>query len=208
MPVFSFRWRSSSPAHSICEICPASRKARLGNLTVTDLQSAAADWASPVGGSHMSDLQRVRNGELRTSSHQGEVTLIGRAKALSSTLRERAAETNRLRRLPDGTWKDLLTSGIIRGLQPARWGGGEVHPREFYSAVIEVARADGCAGWVAGIVGVHPWQTALYAEQTQQEVWGEDPTVMNSSSYAPTGKAERVAGGYRLSGRWSFSSGC
>ena len=156
----------------------------------------------------MSDLQRVRNGELRTSSHQGEVTLIGRAKALSSTLRERAAETNRLRRLPDGTWKDLLTSGIIRGLQPARWGGGEVHPREFYSAVIEVARADGCAGWVAGIIGVHPWQTALYAEQTQQEVWGEDPTVMNSSSYAPTGKAERADGGYRVSGRWSFSSGC
>jgi 3-hydroxy-9,10-secoandrosta-1,3,5(10)-triene-9,17-dione monooxygenase len=62
--------------------------------------------------------------------------------------------------------------------------------------------------WVAGIVGVHPWQTALYSEKTQQEVWGEDPAVMNSSSYAPTGKAERVADGYRLSGRWSFSSGC
>jgi 3-hydroxy-9,10-secoandrosta-1,3,5(10)-triene-9,17-dione monooxygenase len=122
--------------------------------------------------------------------------------------RERAAEANHLRRLPDATWQDLLASGILRGLQPARWGGREVHPREFYSAVIEVARAEGCAGWVAGIVGVHPWQTALYAEQTQQEIWGEDPTMMNSSSYAPTGKAERVAGGYRLSGRWSFSSGC
>jgi 3-hydroxy-9,10-secoandrosta-1,3,5(10)-triene-9,17-dione monooxygenase len=134
--------------------------------------------------------------------------LVERAKALAPALRERAAETNDLRRLPDATWKDLMGSGIIRGLQPARWGGGEVHPREFYGAVIEVARADGCAGWVAGIIGVHPWQTALYAEKTQQEVWGEDPTVMNSSSYAPTGKAERVKGGYRLSGRWSFSSGC
>jgi 3-hydroxy-9,10-secoandrosta-1,3,5(10)-triene-9,17-dione monooxygenase len=134
--------------------------------------------------------------------------LIERAKALSVRLRDRAAETNKLRRLPDSTWNDLLDSGIIRGLQPARWGGGEVHPCEFYSAVMEVARAEGCAGWVAGIVGVHPWQTALYPERTQLEVWGDDPTVMNSSSYAPTGKAERATGGYHLSGRWSFSSGC
>jgi 3-hydroxy-9,10-secoandrosta-1,3,5(10)-triene-9,17-dione monooxygenase len=134
--------------------------------------------------------------------------LVERAKALASVLRERAAESNQLRRLSDSTWQDLLSSGIIRGLQPARWGGGEVHPREFYRAVIEVARAESCAGWVAGIIGVHPWQTALYGERTQQEIWGEDPMLMNSSSYAPTGKAERVVGGYHLSGRWSFSSGC
>src|ERR1700674_328376 len=135
-------------------------------------------------------------------------SLDARARALAPALRQRAAETNQLRRLPDSTWKDLVETGIVRGLQPARWGGGELHPREFYSAVIEVARAEGCAGWVAGIVGVHPWQTALYSNETQQEVWGDDPTTMNSSSYAPTGKAERVPGGFRLSGRWSFSSGC
>jgi 3-hydroxy-9,10-secoandrosta-1,3,5(10)-triene-9,17-dione monooxygenase len=111
-------------------------------------------------------------------------SLAARAKALAPALRQRAAETNQLRRLPDSTWKDLVETGIVRGLQPARWGGGELHPREFYSAVIEVARAEGCAGWVAGIVGVHPWQTALYSNETQQEVWGDDPTTMNSSSYA------------------------
>jgi 3-hydroxy-9,10-secoandrosta-1,3,5(10)-triene-9,17-dione monooxygenase len=156
----------------------------------------------------MSNPQHVHNRDQRTKTSDPHLILVERAKALAPRLRERAAETNQLRRLADATWKDLLDTGIIRGLQPTRWGGGEVHPREFYSAVIEVARAEGCAGWVAGIIGVHPWQTALYSEKTQQEVWGEDPTVMNSSSYAPSGKAERVAGGYRLSGRWSFSSGC
>jgi len=156
----------------------------------------------------MGSIQSVHEGEGTTQINGSSPALVERAKALAPVLRERATETNELRRLPDATWKDLLNTGIIRGLQPARWGGGEVHLREFYSAVIEVARAEGCAGWVAGIIGVHPWQTALYAEKTQQEVWGADPTVMNSSSYAPTGKADRVAGGYRLSGRWSFSSGC
>jgi 3-hydroxy-9,10-secoandrosta-1,3,5(10)-triene-9,17-dione monooxygenase len=135
-------------------------------------------------------------------------SLVERAKGLAPALQRRATETSNLRRLPDATWNDLLASGILRGLQPAHWGGGEVHPREFYSAIIEIARAEGCAGWVAGIIGVHPWETALYLKETQEEVWGSDPTAMNSSSFAPTGKAERVAGGYRLNGRWSFSSGC
>jgi 3-hydroxy-9,10-secoandrosta-1,3,5(10)-triene-9,17-dione monooxygenase len=49
---------------------------------------------------------------------------------------------------------------------------------------------------------------ALFDERAQQEMWDKDPTPMHSSSYNPTGKAEKAAGGYKLSGRWSFSSGC
>ena len=96
----------------------------------------------------------------------------------------------------------------MRALQPARWGGGEVDYKEFYSAISEVARVEGCAGWVAGVVGVHPWQIALYSKEAQEEVWGEDRNTMNSSSYTPTGKVEPVPGGFRLNGRWSFSGGC
>ena len=58
-----------------------------------------------------------------------------------------------------------------------------------------------------GVIGVHPWQLALFPEQTQLEIWGADPARMHSSSYAPSGKADKVSGGYRLSGRWSLSSG-
>jgi 3-hydroxy-9,10-secoandrosta-1,3,5(10)-triene-9,17-dione monooxygenase len=54
---------------------------------------------------------------------------------------------------------------------------------------------------------VHPWQVALFPEEAQQAVWGSDPTTRLSSSYAPTGKAVLTEGGYRLSGKWSFSSG-
>jgi 3-hydroxy-9,10-secoandrosta-1,3,5(10)-triene-9,17-dione monooxygenase len=44
--------------------------------------------------------------------------------------------------------------------------------------------------------------------EAQEEVWADDPTTLTSSSYAPTGVVEPVDGGYRLSGRWQFSSGC
>ncbi|HVO68901.1 MAG TPA: hypothetical protein VMT24_02580, partial [Aggregatilineaceae bacterium] len=124
------------------------------------------------------------------------------------TLAKTAAEDNTLRRLSDGTWKILLDNGFLRALQPARWGGGEVPLVDFIDAMLELARVSPSAGWVAGVLGVHPWQLALFEDRAQQEMWGQDPATMHSSSYNPTGKAEKVAGGYKLSGRWSFSSGC
>jgi 3-hydroxy-9,10-secoandrosta-1,3,5(10)-triene-9,17-dione monooxygenase len=57
------------------------------------------------------------------------------------------------------------------------------------------------------VVAVHNWQLALFPQQAQDEVWGKDTSVLISSSYAPTGKIERVEGGFKVSGRWSFSSG-
>ena len=111
---------------------------------------------------------------------QEQRTLVDEARRLAPALRDRSVETNELRRLPDATWKALIETGLLRGLQPARWGGGQVHPKEFYSAVIEVARVEGSTGWVLAVVGVHPWQTALFPKETQEEMWNEDPTVMNS----------------------------
>ena len=134
--------------------------------------------------------------------------LAERARALRNELAAATAEGDELRRVPDSTWKLLLESGFLRALQPARWGGGEVELVDFLDAVVELSRANPSAGWVAGVIGVHPWQLALFDERAQQELWGDDPTTMHSSSYNPTGTAVAVDGGYHVSGRWSFSSGC
>lgn len=122
--------------------------------------------------------------------------------------RERADEAERLRVVPESSVKDLEASGFFRMLQPRRFDGLESDPVDFYTAVRLVASACGSTGWVASVLGVHPWQVALFHDKAQQAVWGEDSTTRLSSSYAPTGKALQVEGGYQLSGRWSFSSGC
>jgi len=57
------------------------------------------------------------------------------------------------------------------------------------------------------VVAVHNWQLALYDERAQEDVWGKDSTTLISSSYMPKGRITRVPGGFRLSGRWGFSSG-
>ena len=136
------------------------------------------------------------------------MSLVAIAEQLVPELAAARGEGDEARRLPDHVWKALLESGILRSLQPARWGGGEVHLLEYVDAVMALSRVNPSAGWVVGVIGVHPWQLALFDERAQEAMWGTDPATMHSSSYMPTGKAERVEGGYKVSGRWSFSSGC
>jgi 3-hydroxy-9,10-secoandrosta-1,3,5(10)-triene-9,17-dione monooxygenase len=134
--------------------------------------------------------------------------VVARARLLLPSLVERTREADRLRRLPDETVADLKRAGLFRLLQPSRWGGAEADPRTFFETQMAIASACPSTAWVFGVVGVHNWQLALFPLQAQEEVWGDDPDTLISSSYAPTGKVERCEGGFRISGRWSFSSGC
>lgn len=147
--------------------------------------------------------------------------VLAAVEELLPVLRERAQETEDARRIPEESIKSLQETGFFKLLQPKRYGGHEAHPVTFYTAVKMIASACGSTGWVASILGVHPWHVALFDAKAQEEVWGSDIDTRISSSYAPMGKSTLVdsggppaskgvsgGGGYRLSGRWSFSSGC
>jgi 3-hydroxy-9,10-secoandrosta-1,3,5(10)-triene-9,17-dione monooxygenase len=134
--------------------------------------------------------------------------VVAGVRELLPQLRERAQETEDARMVSAESVKALTDTGFFRLLQPARFGGFEADPVTFLTAVALIASACGSTGWVSSVVGVHPWQLALFPLRAQQDVWGADPGTRMSSSYAPTGRAEAVDGGHRLSGRWSFSSGC
>jgi 3-hydroxy-9,10-secoandrosta-1,3,5(10)-triene-9,17-dione monooxygenase len=134
--------------------------------------------------------------------------VIAGVRDLLPVLRERAQEAEDARCVPEESIKALQETGFFKLLQPKRYGGFESDPVSYYTAVKEIASACGSTGWVASILGVHPWHVALFDGKAQEEVWSDDADVRISSSYAPMGKAEVVEGGYRLTGRWSFSSGC
>jgi 3-hydroxy-9,10-secoandrosta-1,3,5(10)-triene-9,17-dione monooxygenase len=140
-------------------------------------------------------------------SRQAESAFLERIDALLPTIRARAAETEALGRIPDDIIGMLTEAGVFRAVQPRQWGGLELHLATFYEGMVRIASACASTGWVASVVGVHPWQIGLFAEAAQREMWGDDPDARASSSYAPTGTSRRVDGGFRLSGRWHFSSG-
>ncbi len=106
------------------------------------------------------------------------------------------------------TWDALLDVGVLRALQPRRFGGTETTLLEFVDAIVEIAKIAPSAGWVAAVIGVHPFQLGLFEDEAQHDMWDDDPTRMHSSSYNPTGSAVAVEGGWEVSGTWSFSSGC
>lgn len=118
-----------------------------------------------------------------------------------------AAEAEELGALPGHTADILRKTGLVRMLQPAKHGGFEADPRDFLDAVVLTAESCGATGWVAGVLGSHPWQLALMPESVQDDVWAADPDTWVASPFSPFGKARKVDGGYLLSGRWAFSSG-
>lgn len=135
------------------------------------------------------------------------IEVIERAKALAPKLAARAQQADREGRIPDETIQEMSEAGLFRVLQPKRWGGYEMDPRVFYAVQMELAKGCMSTAWIYGVVGVHPWQLALFPAQAQSDVWGQDSSVRIASTYMPTGKAEPVEGGYKFSGRWSFSTG-
>lgn len=139
---------------------------------------------------------------------QSRAALVASARELAPVLAARLTRADELRRLPDETIADLQRAGFFRILQPKRWGGLELDPHTFFEVQIEVAKACASSAWVLGVLGAHAWQLALFDESAQRDVWEADSAALISSSYAPTGRVDRVTGGYEISGRWSFSSGC
>ena len=137
----------------------------------------------------------------------GAADLVARAAAMIPTLRARADECEAGNKVPAATIADFQDAGFFKILQPKRYGGYEMDPEAFYDVQMKVAEGCMSSAWVLGVVAVHNWQLALFDPQAQEDVWGDDPTTLISSSYMPRAQVTPVDGGYRISGRWGFSSG-
>lgn len=134
--------------------------------------------------------------------------MLGQIEALQGQFRELSGQGKADRRVPRQNIDALQEAGFFLALQPTRYGGYELDPQDFFR--MQSAIAEGCmsTAWASGIIAVHAFQIALMDPQAQEDVWGEDIHTRVSSSYAPLGKVEPVDGGFMLSGRWGWSSGC
>ena len=138
----------------------------------------------------------------------GHQEMVGRARALVPVLRERAAEADRLRKVPDANIIALRQAGLLKVLQSHRYGGYQMSLRTHIDVVAELGRGCTSTAWCAGIFHAHSWLMGLFPEAAQQDSSGTDPDAIVSAVIAPRGKARAVDGGFVLNGFWPFASGC
>lgn len=91
---------------------------------------------------------------------------------------------------------------------PTRFGGLAANTREAHAVARAIALGDGSAAWVHGILDSGAWVLALMDDRAQQDVWGGGaPHSFISIVLAPSSRAERIEGGYRVTGRWGYGTG-
>jgi alkylation response protein AidB-like acyl-CoA dehydrogenase len=142
----------------------------------------------------------------------GEQTLsreevLQRAQALLPSLKARAEETEKLRQIPQETIDDLKASGLIRVANPVRYGGSGSEADLYFEVAREIGRACGSTAWWYSVSSSHNWMIGHWPEKAQDEYFAEGPDVLSSSAFATLGHLQPVDGGYKLNGRWDFSSG-
>src|SRR6266850_3032751 len=132
---------------------------------------------------------------------------VARARDLAHSITASADEIERRRRITEPLLGQLHEARLFRMLYPRSVGGDEVEPAAYIEAVGELARADGSVGWcvsIANSIGLFAPYLDLEAART---VFG-DPRA--TCAWGPPNDCRGIAvpGGYRVTGRWDFASGC
>jgi len=133
--------------------------------------------------------------------------ILENAKSLAPAIRARSDEIERGRRLPPDVVELLREAGVFRMNMPRGWGGPEMTPMQQNEVIEELSKADASVGWCAMIGSDSGLYSAFLDQDVAREMFPRLDMIMAGLVY-PAGRAERVPGGYRVSGRWTFGSGC
>ena len=136
-----------------------------------------------------------------------DTALLGRARAAAEAIAPLAGRIETDRRLPPDAVAALVGAGVFKLLVPKIYGGASAHPSTFLAVVEQIARSDGSAGWCTMIGATSGLMSLHLDEEIAREVYGPDDAI-TCGVFAPMGRAVVTDSGYRVSGRWSFASGC
>jgi 3-hydroxy-9,10-secoandrosta-1,3,5(10)-triene-9,17-dione monooxygenase len=158
----------------------------------------------------MAGVGRKSNAGLASGSDADDrayAAMIAHARALIPHLRDRAARTEELRRLPPETERDLHDTGLFRIVQPKRVGGSEFDYVALVDCADALGQADASVAWNFANLASHHWMLGMFDKRAQDLVWKNPDVLIASSFIFPAGRARKVDGGYVLRGSWPFSSG-
>jgi 3-hydroxy-9,10-secoandrosta-1,3,5(10)-triene-9,17-dione monooxygenase len=135
--------------------------------------------------------------------------LVDYARSLRDRLRELQPEHAKL-----GTYSEEIHEAFIRGrlydiLRPKKFGGLELGLETYFRVAVEISRGDPGVGWSWELGSSHAYQFAShFPERAQQEAFEAEPFVAASRAFPQKATVTPVEGGYRVTGRWDYNSGC
>lgn len=135
-------------------------------------------------------------------------TLNARVEQVRDLFRLHAGATRTDRRVRPENIVALRETGLFRLCQPGRIGGWELGLPEMHRTVSTLAETCPASAWVLMVLTAHTWMLGMFPEAAQDEIAADDPDTLISGSLAAAGTAKPVPGGWRISGRWPFASGC
>ncbi|HXS80990.1 MAG TPA: acyl-CoA dehydrogenase family protein [Gammaproteobacteria bacterium] len=122
-------------------------------------------------------------------------------------VRLRADAAEKERRVSAETMASLRKAGVFRAFVPRVYGGDERTLSEVLDAMTDLAAACPSTAWVGSLFAIHTIVACWLERKGQDEIFGDGPDVLLASSVAPMGTLAPADGGFRLAGKWSFSSG-
>jgi 3-hydroxy-9,10-secoandrosta-1,3,5(10)-triene-9,17-dione monooxygenase len=131
--------------------------------------------------------------------------VLGEIDAILPDVARRAETADRGRKVPEETIAALAEANLLNLIAPRKLGGLEADFSVASAVSRKLATACGSTAWAFAILAEGAWISALFPQAAQDEVWSGKPLVC--ASILPLGKAERVAGGYRVNGHWGYLSG-
>jgi len=134
--------------------------------------------------------------------------LVAALRELAPGLRAAAREVEAARRIPAAHMELVRATGFFDLVKPAAYGGAEQSFAALVEANLLLAQHCASTAWVCGLLAAHQWLLAGFPAEAQHDVWGAGPDALLCGSYAPASRAQPAPGGLRLSGSWSFASGC
>ncbi len=142
-----------------------------------------------------------------SEAHVGTDSLRARTTSLVPLLKENALRTERERRVVPENIEALAEAGVFRLTLPRSLGGYEASMATQVEVLAEIARGCGSTSWVASVYSVGTWLVALFSDEAQDEVFATSDVRVTVVA-TPTAVAHPVEGGYRVTGRWAFNTGC
>lgn len=135
--------------------------------------------------------------------------ILANARALAESIRSKdlAAEYDRIRRLPSDIVEQIRAAGIMRMNMPKIWGGPEMTSMEQVEVIEALARADASVAWCSFIWCDSGLYSGYLDDAVAREMYPRLDMATSGWVY-PATVAERVPGGFRVSGQWMFGSGC